>query len=57
MTSMVSNVCGFRVQLVHVVAVALMPRCECCVLLGDLYFEKAVNGFMSDLFAKWKVCD
>lgn len=23
---------------------------------GDLYFEKAVNGFLSDLFAKWKVC-
>lgn len=22
---------------------------------GDLYFEKAVNGFLSDLFAKWKV--
>ncbi|CAL8347051.1 unnamed protein product [Merluccius merluccius] len=21
---------------------------------GDLYFEKAVNGFLSDLFAKWK---
>lgn len=26
-----------------------------CVFLGDLYFEKAVNGFLSDLFAKWKV--
>lgn len=26
-------------------------------LSGDLYFEKAVNGFLSDLFAKWKVCD
>lgn len=25
-------------------------------LLGDLYFEKAVNGFLSDLFTKWKVC-
>lgn len=23
---------------------------------GDLYFEKAVNGFLADLFAKWKVC-
>lgn len=23
---------------------------------GDLYFEKAVNGFLSDLFDKWKVC-
>lgn len=23
--------------------------------LGDLYFEKAVNGFLADLFAKWKV--
>ena len=22
---------------------------------GDLYFEKAVNGFLTDLFAKWKV--
>ncbi len=22
---------------------------------GDLYFEKAVNGFLSDLFDKWKV--
>lgn len=22
---------------------------------GDLYFEKAVNGFLSDLFNKWKV--
>ena len=22
---------------------------------GDLYFEKAVNGFLFDLFAKWKV--
>lgn len=26
------------------------------VVTGDLYFEKAVNGFLSDLFAKWKVC-
>ena len=26
------------------------------VFPGDLYFEKAVNGFLSDLFAKWKVC-
>uniref|UniRef100_UPI003AAEE095 GATOR1 complex protein DEPDC5 isoform X2 n=1 Tax=Centroberyx gerrardi TaxID=166262 RepID=UPI003AAEE095 len=23
-------------------------------IYGDLYFEKAVNGFLSDLFAKWK---
>ncbi|XP_071550419.1 GATOR complex protein Iml1 isoform X2 [Panulirus ornatus] len=23
-------------------------------LYGDLYFEKAVNGFLSELFAKWK---
>ncbi|XP_068195944.1 GATOR1 complex protein DEPDC5 isoform X2 [Antennarius striatus] len=23
-------------------------------IYGDLYFEKAVSGFMSDLFAKWK---
>ena len=23
-------------------------------LNGDLYFEKAVNGFLTDLFAKWK---
>ena len=22
---------------------------------GDLYFEKAVSGFLNDLFAKWKV--
>lgn len=22
---------------------------------GDLYFEKAVNGFLADLFQKWKV--
>lgn len=22
---------------------------------GDLYFEKAVNGFLADLFHKWKV--
>lgn len=22
---------------------------------GDLYFEKAVNGFLADLFTKWKV--
>lgn len=22
---------------------------------GDLYFEKGVCGFLSDLFAKWKV--
>lgn len=22
---------------------------------GDLYFEKAVNGFLADLFMKWKV--
>lgn len=21
---------------------------------GDLYFEKAVNGFLADLFQKWK---
>lgn len=27
------------------------------VITGDLYFEKAVNGFLSDLFAKWKVGD
>uniref|UniRef100_A0A3Q1FXX3 DEP domain containing 5, GATOR1 subcomplex subunit n=1 Tax=Acanthochromis polyacanthus TaxID=80966 RepID=A0A3Q1FXX3_9TELE len=25
-------------------------------IYGDLYFEKAVNGFLSDLFAKWKGC-
>lgn len=24
-------------------------------LYGDLYFEKAVNGFLSELFFKWKV--
>lgn len=24
-------------------------------IYGDLYFEKAVNGFLSELFAKWKV--
>uniref|UniRef100_A0A4W6ECX3 DEP domain containing 5, GATOR1 subcomplex subunit n=1 Tax=Lates calcarifer TaxID=8187 RepID=A0A4W6ECX3_LATCA len=23
-------------------------------IYGDLYFEKAVNGFLSDLFAKWR---
>lgn len=23
-------------------------------IYGDLYFEKAVNGFLSDLFMKWK---
>lgn len=23
-------------------------------LFGDLYFEKAVNGFLTELFAKWK---
>ncbi|GAA6077425.1 GATOR complex protein DEPDC5, partial [Tachysurus ichikawai] len=23
-------------------------------IYGDLYFEKAVNGFLSDLFTKWK---
>lgn len=22
---------------------------------GDLYFEKAVNGFLCELFQKWKV--
>ena len=22
---------------------------------GDMYFEKTVNGFLSDLFQKWKV--
>lgn len=22
---------------------------------GDLYFEKAINGFLADLFKKWKV--
>lgn len=22
---------------------------------GDLYFEKAINGFVCDLFEKWKV--
>jgi len=22
---------------------------------GDLYFEKAVSGFLTDLFEKWKV--
>lgn len=22
---------------------------------GDLYYEKAINGFFFDLFAKWKV--
>ncbi|KAK6638354.1 hypothetical protein RUM44_008783 [Polyplax serrata] len=25
-----------------------------CNIHGDLYFEKAVNGFLSDLFQKWK---
>jgi len=24
-------------------------------IYGDLYFEKAVNGFLAQLFAKWKV--
>lgn len=24
---------------------------------GDLYFEKAINGFLVDLFQKWKVSD
>uniref|UniRef100_A0A8C5ZWA9 GATOR1 complex protein DEPDC5 n=1 Tax=Marmota marmota marmota TaxID=9994 RepID=A0A8C5ZWA9_MARMA len=24
-------------------------------IYGDLYFEKAVNGFLADLFTKWKV--
>lgn len=23
---------------------------------GDLYFEKAIDGFLPDLFSKWKVC-
>ena len=23
-------------------------------LYGDLYFEKAITGFLADLFAKWK---
>jgi hypothetical protein len=23
---------------------------------GDLYFEKAVNGFLAELLQKWKVC-
>ena len=23
-------------------------------IYGDLYFEKAVNGFLSEMFAKWK---
>ena len=23
---------------------------------GDLYFEKAVGGFLENLFTKWKVC-
>jgi Vacuolar membrane-associated protein Iml1 len=23
---------------------------------GDLYFEKAINGFLTDLMQKWKVC-
>lgn len=23
-------------------------------IYGDLYFEKAVNGFLSELFSKWK---
>lgn len=30
--------------------------CFYTIASGDLYFEKAVNGFLSDLFAKWKVC-
>lgn len=30
--------------------------CFYIIVSGDLYFEKAVNGFLSDLFAKWKVC-
>lgn len=29
--------------------------CFYITVSGDLYFEKAVNGFLSDLFAKWKV--
>lgn len=24
-------------------------------IYGDLYFEKAVNGFLAQLFTKWKV--
>jgi hypothetical protein len=24
-------------------------------IYGELYFEKAVTGFLSELFAKWKV--
>ena len=24
-------------------------------MYGDLYFEKTVNGFLADLFTKWKV--
>lgn len=24
---------------------------------GDLYFEKAINGFLTDLMQKWKVCN
>ena len=24
-------------------------------IYGDLYIEKAVDGFLTDLFAKWKV--
>lgn len=27
----------------------------CDYFAGDLYFEKAVNGFLADLFTKWKV--
>uniref|UniRef100_H0WWL5 DEP domain containing 5, GATOR1 subcomplex subunit n=1 Tax=Otolemur garnettii TaxID=30611 RepID=H0WWL5_OTOGA len=28
--------------------------CFHCFFSGDLYFEKAVNGFLADLFTKWK---
>lgn len=32
-----------------------MTRGRGLLFSGDLYFEKAVNGFLSDLFTKWKV--
>ena len=27
----------------------------CCHSTGDLYFDKAVSGFLKELFQRWKV--
>ena len=34
--------------------IILLTKLSNLYILGDLYFEKAVEGFLSDMFDKWK---